>query len=119
MAFLWYFTIIGGVIKTYEYQMIPYLLAENPHLKEKEVFRLSKQMMKGNKWKSFVLDLSFMLWYILSVLTLGLVGILYVNPYTEATKTELYVHLRKQAIKKKYEYYEKLVEPKNLEKQAS
>ncbi len=110
--FLWYFTIIGGFIKTYQYQMVPYIIAENPHMKSKEVFELSKQMMKGNKWKSFVLDVSFLLWDFLSLITLGLIGILYVNPYTEATKTELYVHLRKQAIKKKYEYYENLIEEK-------
>ncbi len=56
---LWYLTIIGGFIKTYEYRMIPYILAENPTIKRKEAFRLSKQMMKGNKWKTFILDLSF------------------------------------------------------------
>lgn len=92
--FLWYLTIIGGIIKTYEYRMIPYLLAENPAMNKKEVFARSKQMMKGNKWKTFILDLSFILWEILSTITFGLLDILYVNPYKIATSVELYKTLK-------------------------
>lgn len=105
---LWYLTIIGGIIKTYEYRMIPYILAENPKIKRKEAFALSKQMMKGNKWKTFILDMSFFGWNFLSVLTFGLLSILYVNPYNAATIAELYSVLRQQAITEKYEYYEAL-----------
>lgn len=92
--FLWYLTIIGGIIKTYEYRMIPYLLAENPDMNKKEAFARSKQMMKGNKWKTFILDLSFILWEILSTVTFGLLDILYVNPYKIATSVELYKTLK-------------------------
>ena len=92
--FLWYLTIIGGIIKTYEYRMIPYLLAENPDMNKKEVFARSKQMMKGKKWKTFILDLSFILWEILSTITFGLLDILYVNPYKIATSVELYKTLK-------------------------
>ena len=92
--------------------MIPYLLAENPQFKEKEIFKLTKQMMYGNKWKTFVLDLSFILWYMASMLSLGLVAVFYVNPYTEATKVELYAKIRNEAVRKKYVYYERLVEAK-------
>ncbi len=92
--FLWYLTIIGGIIKTYEYRMIPYLLAENPDMNKKEAFAESKQMMKGNKWKTFILDLSFILWEILSTVTFGLLDILYVNPYKIATSVELYKTLK-------------------------
>lgn len=105
---LWYLTIIGGMIKTYEYRMIPYILAENPRIKRKEAFKLSKQMMKGNKWRTFVLDLSFVGWNILSVFTFGLLNILYVNPYKASTLAELYMALRNQAISAQYEYYENL-----------
>lgn len=105
---LWYLTIIGGVIKTYEYRMIPYILAENPKIRRKEAFKLSKQMMKNNKWKTFILDMSFFGWNFLSVLTSGLVGIFYVNPYNSATIAELYVVLKKNVIEEKYEYYEAL-----------
>ncbi len=92
---LWYVTIIGGVIKTYEYRMIPYILAETPKIERKEAFSLSKQMMQGNKWNTFLLDMSFFGWYFLSVLTFGILSILYVNPYNAATMTELYVRLKK------------------------
>ncbi len=91
---LWYLTIVGGIIKTYEYRMIPYILAENPQIERKEAFRISKEMMKNNKWKTFVLDLSFFGWHFLSVITFGLLGILYVNPYNAATMAELYVELK-------------------------
>lgn len=94
--FLWYLTIIGGIIKTYEYRMIPYLLAENPDMNKKEAFARSKQMMKGNKWKTFILDLSFILWEILSTVTFGLLDILYVNPYKIATSVELYETLKEE-----------------------
>lgn len=91
---LWYLTIIGGMIKTYEYRMIPYILAEDPKIKRKEAFRISKQIMKGNKWNTFILDISFFGWNLLSVLTFGLLSILYVNPYNAATMAELYVILK-------------------------
>ena len=88
--------------------MIPYIIAENPKIERKKAFKLSKQMMKGNKWRTFILDISFLGWYFLSVLTFGLLSIFWVNPYNAATIAELYITLRKQAIKEKYEYYEEL-----------
>lgn len=110
--FLWYLTIIGGFIKTYEYRMIPYILAENPKIERKKAFYLSKQMMKGSKWKTFILDVSFIGWEILSIFTFGLLNILYINPYKVATVTELYETLKKQAITEKCDYYKEL----NIEK---
>ena len=105
---LWFLTIIGGFIKMYEYAMIPYIIGDNPKMKWKETFKLSKQMMKGNKWKLFVLDLSFWGWEILSLFTFGLLNIFYVNPYKVATNVELYEVLKKYAIDNKFEYYEEL-----------
>ena len=52
--------------------------------------------MKGNKWKAFILDLSFILWDILAVFTFGLLNILYVNPYKIATSVELYETLKEE-----------------------
>lgn len=107
-TFLWFLTIVGGFIKMYEYAMIPYIIGDNPKMKWKEAFKLSKQMMKGNKWKLFVLDLSFIGWEILSLFTFGLLNIFYVNPYKVATNVELYAILKKESIENKYECYEKL-----------
>lgn len=86
--------IIPGIIKSYEYRMIPYILADNPEMDRKEVFKLSKELMTGNKWKAFVLDLSFIGWEILSVLTCGILSIFYVNPYILSTNAALYEKLR-------------------------
>ena len=86
--------IIPGIYKAYEYRMIPYLLAENPNLSWKEAFSISKEMMNGNKWKAFVLDLSFIGWNLLSILTLGILSIFYVNPYKFSTNAALYEQLK-------------------------
>lgn len=86
--------IIPGIVKSYEYQMIPYLLAENPQMTKEQAFAESKQMMQGQKWRAFVLDLSFIGWDILSGMTLGILGIFYVQPYIEATHAALYERLR-------------------------
>lgn len=86
--------IIPGIIKAYEYRMIPYILQDNPDMNSKEAFTLSKIMMSGNKWKAFVLDLSFIGWEILSALTLGILGIFYVNPYVFQTNANLYAALK-------------------------
>ena len=95
---LWFLTIIGGVIKFYEYKMIPYILADNPEMNRKEAFRISKEMMRHNKWRTFILDLTFILWNLLSLVTFGFLNILYVNPYQSATIAELYVTLKDKNI---------------------
>lgn len=82
--------IIPGIIKHYEYLMVPYILAENPQMSQKEVFQISKQMMMGQKMDAFVLELSFIGWRILEGITMGIVGIFYVEPYYQATFAELY-----------------------------
>ena len=88
--------------------MIPYIFAENPKIQRKKAFKLSKKMMKGNKWKTFILDLSFLGWELLSIFTFGLLNIFYINPYKVATTVELYEVLKKQIISQKSEYYEEL-----------
>ncbi|MBE5940084.1 MAG: DUF975 family protein [Lachnospiraceae bacterium] len=94
-TFLWSLLfIIPGIIKSYEYRMIPYLLAENPDMTKDEAFALSKRMMDGNKWDAFVLDLSFIGWNLLSICTCGILSIFYVNPYIYATNAELYLALK-------------------------
>ena len=86
--------IIPGIIKSYSYRMVPYILAQEPELSGRDAINRSREMMDGNKWKDFVLDLSFILWGLLSVITLGIVGVFYVNPYYEATNAELYYALK-------------------------
>lgn len=95
LVFLWtLLLIIPGIVKAYSYRMVPYILADNPDMEAKAVLDLSSQMMKGSKWKAFMLDLSFLGWHILSILTLGLLEIFKVMPYVDATDAELYLALR-------------------------
>ncbi len=90
-TFLWSLLfIIPGIVKSYEYRMIPYLLAEYPDMPKDDAFAISKYMMTGNKWKAFVLDLSFILWILGSVCTLGLLGLFYADPYMAQTGAALY-----------------------------
>lgn len=86
--------IIPGIIKSYEYRMIPYLLAENPDMDYREAFEKSKMMMTGQKWNAFVLDLSFIGWVLLGAVTCGILSVFYVNPYIYMTNAELYVALK-------------------------
>lgn len=88
--FLWsLLLVIPGVIKNYEYYMVPYLLAENPRLSWEEARDLSRDMMEGNKMRVFVLQLSFIGWDFLGALVCG-VGRVFVAPYKETVYGELY-----------------------------
>lgn len=82
--------VVPGIIKAYEYRMIPYLLAEDPEMPFTEAKDRSSIMMQGEKMNAFLLDLSFIGWYILSGITKGIVGAFFVHPYKEFTNTELY-----------------------------
>jgi uncharacterized membrane protein len=94
-TFLWsLLLIIPGIVKSYEYCMIPYLLADDPTMTRERAFAESKALMDGNKWKTFVLDISFIGWHLLSVLTLGILDTFYVSPYVCMTKAALYEELR-------------------------
>ena len=90
--------VVPGIIKAYEYSMIPYLLAENPNITTDEAFSLYKQMTTGQKMDLFVLDLSFLGWYCLGFLCFG-IGALFVKPYDVAAFTEVYLIL-KESVKK-------------------
>lgn len=97
-VFLWSLLfIVPGIIKNYEYCMVPYILAENSGIDRAEAFRRSKAMMEGEKWNTFVLQFSFIGWYMLGMLACCLGG-LFVQPYQEATMAELYDRLRTKTI---------------------
>lgn len=85
--------IIPGIVKSYEYRMIPYLLAEHPDMPKEVAFAESKRLMSGNKWHAFLLDLSFIGWALLSLITAGIVGVFYVFPYKNMTNAALYEKL--------------------------
>lgn len=98
--------VIPGIVKTYSYFMVDYILADNPGLDQARAFEISKKTMVNEKMNVFVFDLSFLLWYILSGITLGIVGVFYVFPYIEASKARLYDCLKQKAIQTGIATYE-------------
>jgi uncharacterized membrane protein len=89
--------IIPGIVKTLQYSMVPYILSDNPTMPGSRAREISRIMTNGEKGAIFVLGLSFLGWYLLGAICFG-IGILFVNPYYEATMAELYIFLRDRAI---------------------
>ena len=92
--------VVPGIVKHYEYLMVPYIIAENPAMDYKEAFQISKQMMDGEKMEAFIMDLSFLGWYLLSAVTCGLLAIFYVNPYVQASFAEMYTFNKQKLIRR-------------------
>ena len=88
--------IIPGAMKAYSYRLVPYLVKDRPELSPMEVLAESEAMMRGNRWQAFVMDLSFLGWLLLGVVTLNLGNIFWTNPYMSATDAALYHELSKQ-----------------------
>lgn len=87
---LWYLLfIIPGIVKSYEYRMVPYIVSENPGISASDAIDKSREMTDGQKWDIFVLDLSFLGWHLLGALFFG-IGVLFVEPYIQTTFAELY-----------------------------
>ncbi len=89
--------LIGTFIMSYAYAMIPFLLNDYPELTPKEACRTSREMMRGHKWDLFVLDLTFIGWCLLSILTLG-IGLLWLAPYQSAARAHFYEDLKSAVI---------------------
>lgn len=98
LNFLWFLLLfVPGIVKGYAYSLVPYIVADNPVIGTKRAVQLSNQMTRGHKWRIFVLDLSFFGWFLLGTIAL-VVGTLFVLPYYNATKAELYLALRQEAL---------------------
>ena len=89
--------IIPGVMKAYSYRLVPYLVKDRPELSPMEVLAESEALMRGNRWQAFVMDLSFLGWLLLGVVTLNLGNIFWTNPYMNATDAALYQELTGRA----------------------
>ena len=104
--FLWSLTLIGGIVKSYSYRMVNFIIAENPKIKPLNALTLSRKMMNHYKMNAFLIDLSFLGWNILRISTIGVAGIL-VDPYYNFTYVEFYYLLRKDYIENGLKYSEK------------
>ena len=85
--------VIPGIIMSYAYAMTPYIRNDRPDLDASDCIHESRVMMKGYKWKLFCLDLSFIGWALLCILTLG-IGFLWLQPYIEASHAKFYDELK-------------------------
>lgn len=91
LIYLWSLLfVIPGIIASYRYAMAPYILAENPTMSVKQAVEESKKLMSGKKASLFVLNLSFIGWSILSVLSFG-IGFIWLIPYMHAAETAFYL----------------------------
>lgn len=91
---------IPGIIKSYAYMMVPYILAENPHIHRRRALELSESMMNGHKMEAFELSLSFIGWNILGAFTGGIINVFFAFPYQHATFAEFYSALKAEALQK-------------------
>ena len=83
--------VIPGIVKEYQYRFVENLIIENPDMKWNEAMKISKEMTNGQKASIFVLDLSFILWYVLAAIPV--IG-WFVLPYILQTDAELYLELK-------------------------
>lgn len=96
-TFLWtLLLIIPGIIAIYRYAMAPYLMEEHPDMTAMDAIQASKEMMAGNKWRLFCLDLSFIGWAILCVFSAG-IGFLWLTPYQNAARAAFYLEISGQS----------------------
>lgn len=100
-VFLWSLLfVIPGIVMGYAYSMTGYIIYENPNLSPSRALQISKTMTAGYKGELFVFDLSYLGWNLLSGLTLGLLGVFYVNPYYDAAHAGIYETLRDSALRR-------------------
>ena len=100
-VFLWsLLLLIPGCIKSYSYAMTPYILKDNPEMKNNAAIEESMRMMDGHKLELFLLDLSFIGWAILSILTCC-IGFLWLVPYMSMARVNFYEDLKKASVEVK------------------
>ncbi|MBF1532170.1 MAG: DUF975 family protein [Prevotella salivae] len=100
-VFLWsLLLLIPGCIKAYSYAMTPYILKDNPEMKNNAAIEESMRMMDGHKLELFLLDLSFIGWAILSLLTCC-IGFLWLTPYMNMARVNFYEDLKKASVEVK------------------
>lgn len=93
--FLWaLLLIVPGIIKGYSYALTPYLLKDHPELKFNAAIEESMRLMSGNKMRLFLLDLSFIGWFLLGIITFG-IAFLWITPYWNTARAAFYEDLMK------------------------
>ncbi len=97
LTVLAYILLIPLYMKVYDYYLVEYILAEDSDMTWREALAKSKKLMRGNRWATFVMNLSFFGWLLLGTCACG-IGTLFVLPYIKATDTQLYLELTGQSV---------------------
>lgn len=96
-TFLWFLLlIVPGIIAALRYSQTFYILKDNPELDGLAAIKKSKEMMKGHKGEFFVLQLSFIGWFLLGCITCGL-AFIWIAPYYTLTLANYYENLKNQS----------------------
>lgn len=90
--------VIPGIIKSYSYSMAFYIQTESNDKSWKHALNESKRLMHGNKFKLLLLDLSFIGWYIVGSMCLG-IGIIFVLPYHNQARANFYASIMQNDLK--------------------
>lgn len=87
--------IIPGIVKAYSYAMAFYIKQDEGGKRKDAIDCISesRRMMDGRKGQLFCLDLSFLGWYLLGALCLG-IGIFFVVPYHQTARANFYEALK-------------------------
>ena len=96
---------IGAIILGLAYAMVPFVIRDNKEMGVREVLRTSRMMMRGHKWQLFILELTFIGWALLCILSLG-IGLLWLTPYMTATYAHFY-----EDVKAEYEAKQAVAKP--------
>lgn len=86
--------VIPGIYAAYGYAMTPYILLENPEMTANEAITKSKELMDGNRWRLFCLEISFIGWNLLAVLLTCGIGYFWLVPYMEASFAAFYREIK-------------------------
>ncbi len=89
--------IVPGIIKAFEYSQVFYIIHDNPNLTPSQARDISRRMTDGFKGELFILDLSFILWFLLVACTAG-IAYIYVAPYMQVTFAMVYENLKNYAL---------------------
>ncbi len=79
-----------SIYVTYAYAFAPMILSEYPEIGITEALRNSRHLMRGNKWKYFCLQISFIGWILLAVFCTCGLGTIILSPYMGAASASFY-----------------------------
>lgn len=105
--------LIGAIILGLAYAMVPFVIRDYKELGVREVLRTSRMMMRGHKWQLFILELTFIGWALLCILSLG-IGLLWLTPYMTATYAHFY-----EDVKAEYEAKQAATKPVEVQQEEA